>query len=300
MFLAKERMIAAIAITLLLVAAAFGQQATTPAPPRASAPDSFEQQTTPQPALAPTARGNDYVEEKGFKTKVIELKYRDPEAIQMAIRALGSGFKGAKMDTNSEFKTLTVRDFPENIASIEEAVKRLDTPQAPRSARPEIEFHIHVLIASNATSAADDFPSELSEVLKQLQGTLRYKNYGLMSSSVHRASQGNTGVQNKGVAESKLFNVSTPLNNPILYEYYLSPLFVRETVPGAPTVEVGTFSFSMRIPIITSGQTQQIQYDSVGFRSPVTIRDGEKVVVGTTTMGDKGLVVVVTAKIIKP
>jgi hypothetical protein len=65
-------------------------------------------------------------------------------------------------------------------------------------------------------------------------------------------------------------------------------------------VEIGMFSFNMRIPIITSGQTQQIQYDNVGFRSPVNIRDGEKVVVGTTTMGDKGLVVVVSARILKP
>ena len=298
MFLAKTKMIAAIALTLMLVTTTFGVQ-TTPSP-RASTQNSSDQQaTTPQPALAPSAKGPDYVEEKGFKTKIIELKYREPETIQMAIRALGSGFKGARMDTNSEFKALTVRDFPENIAAIEEAVKRLDTPQAPRSARPEIEFHIHVLIASTASTSADDFPAELSGVLKQLQGTLRYKSYGLMSSSVHRASQGSLGVQNKGVAESKLFNVSTPLNNPIFYEYYLAPLIVEDNGSGAAIVKIGMFSFNMRIPIVTSGQGQQIQYDNVGFRSPVNMQDGEKVVVGTTTMGDKGLIVVVSAKIIK-
>ena len=295
MFLAKSKMIATLALALTLAASAFGQQATTP---RASAQDSSDQQApTPRPAPAPAAKENDYVEEKGFKTKLIDIKYRDPKAIQLAVRTLGSGFKGATVNSDPNFKTLMVRDFPENIAVIEEAVKRLDTPQPQQQ---EIEFHIHVLVASNASTSADDFPAELSDVLKQLQGTLRYKSYGLMSSSVHRTSQGGLGIQNKGVAESKLFNVSTPLNNPIFYDYSLSPLTIKDNGAGAPIVEVGMLSFSMRIPIITSTQGQQIQYDSVGFRSPVNIKDGEKLIVGTTTMGDKGLVVVVSARIVKP
>jgi hypothetical protein len=297
MFLVKSKMIATIALTLMLVMSAFGQQATTPAPPRASTEYAYEQQSpTPQPALAPTARSSEYVEEKGFKTKIIEVKYRDPGSLFSALRALGSGFKGARIDPDPNFRILTVRDFPENIAVIEEAVKRLDTPQP---VRPEIEFHIHVLIASNSPSSGDEFPAELNEVLKQLQGTLKYKSYGLMSSSVHRASQAGQGVSNKGVAQSKLFSVSTPLDNPIFYEYNLMPLMIRDNTAGGSTIEIGQFTFNMRVPLLTGGQAQQIQYENVGFRSPVTIRDGEKIVVGTTTMGDKGLVVVVSAKIIK-
>ncbi len=297
MFLVKSKTIAAIALTLALVSSAFGQQTTTPAPPRASTQYTYEQQTpTPQPALAPTARGTDYVEEKGFKTKIIEVKYRDPGSLYSALRALGSGFKGARIDPDPNFRILTVRDFPENIAVIEEAVKRLDTPQP---IRPEVEFHIHVLIASNSPSSGDEFPAELNDVLKQLQGTLKYKSYGLMTSSVHRASQGGQGVGNKGVAQSKLFSVSTPLENPIFYEYNLMPLMIRDNAAGGSSIDIGQFAFNMRIPLLTGGQAQQIQYENVGFRSPVSLRDGEKVIVGTTTMGDKGLIVVVSAKIIK-
>jgi hypothetical protein len=53
----------------------------------------------------------------------------------------------------------------------------------------------------------------------------------------------------------------------------------------------------MRIPVETA--TGIINYESVGFETPVNIREGEKVVVGTTTMQDKGLIVVLTARIIK-
>jgi hypothetical protein len=46
------------------------------------------------------------------------------------------------------------------------------------------------------------------------------------------------------------------------------------------------------------GGGPQIQYQNVGFRTPVSVREGERVVVGTTTMGDKGLIVVLSARVL--
>lgn len=294
MFLVKSKMTAAIALALLLVQAAFGQQAATPAPPRHSAPEAADTQaTTPQPALAPAAKGSEYVEEKGFKTKIIEVKYRNPELIYRVIRALGSGFKGATINPDGDFKTLTIRDFPENIAVIEEAIKRLDTPQP---ARPDIELHVHVLIASNTATGLAERPAELNDVVKQLQSTLAYKNYNLMTSSVQRIKESNRGVESSGVAESKLFNVETQPGNPIFYTYTLDPVTIESGAAGDTRVLIPRFSFNMRIPLNLG---TSVQYENVGFKTPVSVREGEKVVVGTTTMGDKGLIVVLMAKIIK-
>ena len=272
----------ALVATLCLAPLTFAQEARTP---------------TAQPA--PSAKGSEYVEEKGFKGKIFEIKYRDPMGLLQVIRPLGSGFKGATMSIEQAFRTLTVRDFPENIASIEEAIKRLDMPEAPR---PDIEFTIHVLIATNAESipansrgAFTDYPSELSDVIKQLQNTLRYKNYGTMTSAIHRSKEGPSGVSNSGVAESTLFsNVPTP-PNPIFYEYSLDMITI-DSASGTPTVQVGLFRFSMRVPLSLGSN---VQYQNVGFHSPVSLRQGEKVVVGSTTMGDKGLIVVVSAKVLK-
>jgi len=261
--------------TLALAPMTFGQEATTP---------------TPKPSSAP--RAADYVEEKGFKGKVFEIKHRDPFGLLQVVRPLASGFKGATMSVDREFRTLTVRDFPENIATIEEAIKRLDTPEAPR---PEIEFSVHVLIASNLAGAAEDYPPELGDVVKQLKSALRYKSYAMMTSGIHRAKEGPGGVGNSGVAESKLFSsVPTP-PNPIFYEYSLDSIVI-DSAGGAATVQIGAFRFNMRVPLNLGSQ---IQYQNVGFRSPVGLRQGEKVVVGSTTMGDKGLVVVVSAKLLK-
>lgn len=257
----------------------------------ALAPMTFGQEAkTPTPAAAP--KSPDYVEEKGFKGKIFELKYRDPFGLAQVIRPLASGFKGATMSADREFRTITVRDFPENIAAIEEAIKRLDTPQA---SRPDIEFSVQVLIASTAPGNREDYPAELADVVTQLKSALKYRSYTLMTSGIHRAKEGGGQVENSGVAESNLFSsVPTP-PNPIFYNYSLDSIAI-DSGSGAPTVQVGRFRFNMRVPLNLGAQ---VQYENVGFQSPVGLRQGEKVVVGSTTMGDKGLVVVVSAKVLK-
>jgi hypothetical protein len=234
----------------------------------AIAPVSFGQEAT-TPASRAATKSPDYVEEKGFKGKVFELKYRDPHVLVQVIRPLGSGFKGANT-----------------------SVKRLDTPQAPR---PDIEFNVHVLIASNLAAGAEEYPAELGDVVKQLKTALKYKSYSLMTSGIHRAKEGPGSVGNSGVAESKLFSsVPTP-PNPIFYEYSLDAISI-DSSSGSPSVQINSFHFNMRVPLSLG---TSVQYQNVGFRSPVGLRQGEKVVVGSTTMGDKGLVVVVSAKLLK-
>ncbi len=263
--------------TLALTPMTFGQSAQTPAP-------------SAQPAIA--GKPTEYVEEKGFKGRIFELKYRDPLALLQILRPLGSGFKGATISFDRDYKTLTVRDFPENIAAMEEAIKRLDTPEAPR---PDIEFTIHVLIASTSTDSPETYPSELGDVVKQLKTALKYKSYTLMTSAMHRAKEGPVRVENSGVAESKLFLMVPTPPNPIFYTYFFDSISIDSGSTG-PTVQVREFHFNMRVPLNLGSS---IQYENVGFRSPVGLRQGEKVVVGSTTMGDKGLVVVVSAKLVK-
>lgn len=246
-----------------------------------------------QPVASKSAKTDgDYVSEKGFKNKLFQIKHRDPNSLVEVLRLLGSGFKGATISVNQEYKTITVRDFPENLATIEEALNRLDVAQPNR---PDIEFRVYVLLASN-TPGGGDLPSELNEVVTQLRNTFKYKDYSLMTSAIHRTKDGPTGINNRGVAEAKKLTAATmPHANPIFYHYDLRPISVEATA-GGPTVHVGMFAFEMRIPISIG---TEVRFENIGFRTPVNLREGEKVVVGTTTMEDKGLVVVLSERIIK-
>jgi hypothetical protein len=250
----------ALALALFLVSSAFAQQpAATP---------------RPEP---------DYVTEKGFKSRIFDVKYRDAAMLAQVLRNLGSGFKGATLQSNSEFRTITVRDFPENLATMEEAIKRLDTPAAPDS---NIELHMHVLIASNAGGGSTDVPAELRDVLTQLRGTLNYRTYELAASIVQRITATDRILQGSGSAEVPSGAPGTA-NVSMVYEYYINNLSMIQNATGAPNVQIKEFAFSMAS-----------DKERARITTALNMRDGEKVVVGTASLRNRALVIVLTAKVL--
>jgi hypothetical protein len=241
-----------------------------------------------QPATTPATKTEpDYVSEKGFKNKVFEVKYRDVSNLATVIRPLGSGFRGATVWANGEFKTITVRDFPENLATIEEAIKRLDVPAAPR---PNIELRIHVLIATSSSAyvlgAVAPLPAELKDVITQLRGTLNYQNYELAATVVQRLTETNRGMQGTGTAEVSSVGPGLP-NMSMPYEYGINSVSLVQNATGAPTVQINEFTFSTHT-----------DKDRARVQTALNLRDGEKVVVGTATIRNRALIVVLTAKLV--
>ncbi|HUP50071.1 MAG TPA: hypothetical protein VNA04_14900 [Thermoanaerobaculia bacterium] len=241
-------------------------------------------------ALAQQVKEPDYNTVREFRNKVFSLQHRGARVIASAIELLGSGFKGAGLDVNEELRTITVRDFPENIAAMDEAVKRLDKP-VPQS--PDVELRVHVLLGSKSAMAGSSIPDELAPVVTQLRSTLSYTHYGLMTTFVHRTKPG-VGIEGSGVAEATLLGMTASQERPLVYSYRLRGISFGSSTES-PTVEIGNVAFSMRIPLdLGSGN---YHYQSLGFETPVTLRQREKVVIGTTSMLDKALIIVVTANV---
>jgi hypothetical protein len=240
----------------------------------------FAQTPTPNPS-------DSYVTNTGFKNRVFDVHNRTPEDLIPVLKLLTSGFKGAQVSASNEFRTITARDFPENIAAIEDAIKRLDLPEA---ARPDIELRIHVLLASNAESGLSPFPADLKGVISQLQSTLSYKNYYLLTTVVQRTKdsrgyrpgflQGDGSAQATSAAGEK---------QDFTYRFEANSLDLNPTTGGAMAVELGNFNFSLGA---SGGYAARIHSD-------VSMREGEKVVVGTAGLRDKALILVMTAQISK-
>ena len=235
----------------------------------------------PSPAAQPRPEDN-YVTEKGFKSKVFTITSRDVNQLSSVLKPLLSGFKGAMIVPNSEFKTLTVRDFPENIATVEEAIKRLDMASA---ARPNIELHMHVLFASNSARGNAELPVELRDVLAQLRGTFNYKNYELATSIVQRLTETPRGLRGKGVAEFGGQTGATTLP----YDYSINNVSLSSNPSSSSTIQINEFAFVTMAPNGTV--SSQIE-------TALNLRDGEKVVVGTATLRDRALIIVLSAKLI--
>ena len=242
---------------------------------------------------APAPAAEEYNTVRDYRSKVFEVHNRDAREIASSVKLLGSGFKVTGLSVNNEMHTITARDFPENIAAIEGAIARLDHAIADT---PDIELKISVLIGSKTPLAgAPSVPEELVPVVKQLESTLRYAHYGLMTATVQRTKPGN-GLTGSGVAEPTLLGMTAREGKPVFYNYRLRR--ITSASGEKPSIDIESFDFSMRVPIDLGGSTGT-QYQNVGFETPVSIRQNEKVVIGTTTMGDKALIVVVTATVKK-
>ena len=237
----------------------------------------------------PTPQPDNYVNHTSFKNRVFEVKHRDPDALLPVLRLLTSGHKGAGVSANRVFKTITVRDFPENITSVEEALKRLDTLEAPR---PEIEFRMHVLIASNLAGGANQYPADLRDAIGQLQTTLSFKSYYLLTSIIQRAKDrpdyAPNIIQGEGIAQLSLPGDNAPRD--FTYHFQANSLTLSTSSTGITTVQLGNFRF--RLDGGDAGGRAVVSSD-------VGVRDGEKVVVGTAGLRDKAVILVLTAKLIK-
>jgi type II secretory pathway component GspD/PulD (secretin) len=239
---------------------------------------------------------DNFVTQKMFQNRVFEIKNRDPLSLARVLSPLTSGFRGAVVSPNQEFRTISVRDFPENIAVIEEAIRHLDQPEP---VHPGIEFHIHMLVASNDEAGSSRYPAELADVVKQLQSTLGYKNFNLMGSQIVRSKEGHSDNSNRGVADLRLANDTPASKNPIFYNYNIRTVSL-DSVGGQARVQIEEFNMDMKVPVsLGPFGADKISYESVGFKNPVSLREGEKVVVGTTNIADKSVIVILSASAMK-
>ena len=238
-----------------------------------------------------------WVDFQGFKGKIFEIKNREPRDLVQILQPLGSGFKGAEMKANGEYKTITVRDFPENIATIEEAIKRLDVPlppkpqQPPRPAPPDIEVFAYILIASNGESASATYPPALADVIKQLQVTLNYKSYQVLASIVQRTRNENGSIQASGTADLPDKSLTGE------YQLQIGNVNPENNRADSPQIVLGGLQFSMRGYSEVGGHANVVGDTRISTK--LSVRDGEKVVVGTASLRDRAVILVLTPRILK-
>jgi hypothetical protein len=217
----------------------------------------------------------------GLKSRVFDIKHRSPDELLRVLKPLGSGIKGTSISESGEFKTITVRDFPENIASMEDALRRLDVPRAPK---PDIELRIRVLIA--APTGASQYPGELDPVVKQLHATLSYKSYYQIASITHRVKSG-SGAKGKGVTavNPPISSEATSMN----YSYSFEDVGISPSGPGPAVVQIRKLSYTIGGKPLGEAE----------INTGLSLREGEKVVVGTASLKDRAMILVLFVRVVK-
>ena len=205
--------------------------------------------------------------------RIFVLKYADARDLASVLAVFGYGIKADR-----DLHVLAVSAPAETIAAIEDAIKRLDVPSA---APKDINLTAYLVLASERADV-NEVPAELQPVTKELRGIFAYKSFRMLDTILVRTQPGTAGHA-KGVIGSTGPDASkTP------YEFVVRPSAVTDD-PGGRLIRLDTLSLSLRVP---GGM-------DAGINTEITIREGQKVVVGKSNLGaaDQALILVVTAKV---
>ncbi len=216
--------------------------------------------------------------------KLIELKYADAHQI----RPLLDGFS-ARVNAGSSNRVLTIIGSKEVVAEIEEMIKKLDTPV------PDIELTVYMLVASAQPDASGALPPELDPVMKQLKGVFSYRTYRLLDSLILRAREGHD-ANSDGFLSPLAPNLPGGAQTTYVFSFKSSAISGGEK---NRTVRLDDVRLRLKVPHASSGG---ISYSESSIRTDLDVREGQKVVVGKSSLvdgSDGALILVLSAKIVE-
>jgi hypothetical protein len=244
-------------------------------------------QSAGKPTTAPSASKEEDapVLTRGLKTKILEVKHRDPESLLGILAGLRSGDRYSQINASNEYKTITVRDFPENIIVIEKALVKLDQPER---APVNLEVQLHLITASRTSTEKSVLPAGLEPVIAQLQSTFQYSGYRFITTFFNRVVDGGNIVATG--------NTDTPFQVPgnvrkTNYQYDLKRVKLISDESGKEAIQIRHFNFEIQTLSTTESFGTKITSD-------LSLREGEIVVVGTANVGNanEAIIVAITVK----
>jgi hypothetical protein len=182
-----------------------------------------------------------------------------------------------------------------------------DSSQPPSGGRDEqtnLDLELY-LIAGTTLPREGKIPASLDPVVKQLRETLPFKNYSLETTLVNRVRNG--GNLSLSWFIGALPSMATSNRPPIFDEFSIAQLKLLPDGNGGQKVQLLRFSFGSRIPIQTStniaasgtNSAPVFNYDYVGLKTDISVREGQPAVVGTllnASSSGEAIVLVVLVK----
>ncbi|HEY7338040.1 MAG TPA: secretin N-terminal domain-containing protein [Bryobacteraceae bacterium] len=214
---------------------------------------------------------------------IIDVKYADVNQLSNMLRGVfGQGVQG-----NPAFHVITVTGSSDTVAAVTAAVKRFDVPPPPQ---PDVELTVY-LISGLAQGQGDQVPQELAATVKQLHALFAYKSYKLADSVMLRGRPV-VGVDNRGGAQVD----GAALNG----RYALSYQYLNVSSEAPRTIHIEGLNFRLNQPhsgtVTADGKTTTVtDYNDMVARisTNLDIREGQKTVVGKSSVGSGDAVILV-------
>lgn len=228
--------------------------------------------------------------------KVLEIKYADVQRLANILQVFGVRIQ---FDTNS--KVISVSGDRASVQAFEDAVRRLDVPPP---ATKNIELTVYIVGASQQAGKSGAAPAELDAVIKQLKSIFGLQSFRMLDTLAIRTRDG------QGATSSSMARVSdnAPANTPLArFEINIRSASIQPQ-EGGRSVRLDRLLFNARIPVAPAGGSQndiaiptQWQYMDAGITTDVDLREGQKVVVGKSSIGgsSEAMILVLVAKVVE-
>lgn len=179
-------------------------------------------------------------------------------------------------------------------------------PAVQKDDDANLDIQLYLILATNREGEDGKLPAALDPVVKRLRDSLPFKHYNLTATFLNRVKS-NGRLEMSWVGGPFPIQGSPAQSNPSFSQFTSGVRLVGE--PGQEIVRLNDFKFGTRVPIITGpvGPTNAstnavafpiINYESIGLRTDLTMREGSIVIAGTLNVGPSGdaIVVVVSAR----
>jgi len=260
--------------------------------PKASPAAAASPAPKPKPASEPepAARGA----RPGDVQKVFAVHHVSAGELRNLLRVFPAQISAEKVGTQ---QVIAVSAAPAVVAAIEETIKRLDVPSPSSKPTRSVELTVWVLEALGKADASAGVPADLDGVVTQLKRTFNFESYRLADTLVARARDGS------GFDTAVLGNKFRSSSRTVSYILKARRVLV---VPGdgPSNVHVDELNLGADVPTPAGGKGPDgasWSTRSVGTRGDVDVREGQRVVVGKTGIGDEdgnGLIFVLSAKLV--
>jgi Bacterial type II/III secretion system short domain len=210
-------------------------------------------------------------------TKLFILKYADPRAVEQLLRVFGG------VQPNTDMHAIAVTASPQNMAAIEEAIARLDTPAA---APKNIDLTCYLVVGSE--SEGGTIPKDLESVVTQLRNTFPFKNYRVLDVLNLRARTG----QRVNTTSSAAVQVGGT-TQPIISNLRINSVTIA---PDGAAIRIDGMQAGTRVPFSTGGNN--FNYQDLTMNTDLDVKEGQKVVVGRMGIGNEAIFLVLTAKLV--
>ncbi|MEO8098770.1 MAG: hypothetical protein ABI811_13795 [Acidobacteriota bacterium] len=212
--------------------------------------------------------------------RVVEVKQGEANDIYYTLQRV---FPGVSVNG----RMLIVRGPESVVGTIEEAIKKLDVPPAPKPearAAANVELTVYLLYGSSQEDNAAKVPAELDATVRKMRALFPYKSYRVLDTQIMRSRDGQQTAASGNLPGGRSS-----------FSFRFLP---RVSAGPAPrTVRVERLGLSVRLADKNTGQ----ETGQASIETDIDAREGQTVVVGkaNVTGTDDAIFLVVTPTVIQ-